>query len=120
MTDSSPAPTPTHSDSSHKDLPSGAIQGICTAAAGAMTISMAFIGFWAFQGAQGGISWEKKHLFVLIPFALTFCLLACVPLYATRTDLNFALFNKARFLFLCGVFTLAITIVAAIVLHWFF
>lgn len=76
--------------------PNGAVQAISSGAATALAVGVAFLGFWGFGAVSGKVGWELKHLFVLVPAALSYCLLAYVPYVVTRSNQEEAALSTGR------------------------
>ena len=83
--------------------PNGAVQAISSGAATALAVGVAFLGFWGFGAVSGKVGWELKHLFVLIPAALSYCLLAYVPYIVTRAEKEEAALLRGRLSYGFGV-----------------
>ena len=90
--------------------PNGAIQAISSGAATALAVGVAFLGFWGFGSVSGKVAWEYKNYFVLIPGALSFCLLAYVPFVVTCTENEEASLLRGRQLYGFGAGLLLISI----------
>lgn len=90
----------------HKDLPNGAIQGLCTASAGALTLEIAFLGFWAFGGKFSEVPWSDSGRFAFALLCVSFVFLVSVPFMVTSADLTIKSFKWARKAYVTGMFFL--------------
>jgi hypothetical protein len=90
--------------------PNGAIQAISSAAATTLAIGVAFLGFWGFGAYSGKQAWECQHLWVLIPGALSYGLLAYVPFIATSAVKEEDALVRARYCYGAGISLLLLAI----------
>ena len=78
------------------DIPNGSIQAISTAACTALALEIAFLGYWAFGSQTANTSWNIYHLAGVLPFTISFWLLATVPFDASAPDIRKEKFNQIR------------------------
>lgn len=73
---------------SEKVYPEASISGVCTASSTILSLSVAFLGLWAFASSSPDTPWgPHDHLVVILAFS-SFILLGVTPLIATAPRIN--------------------------------